>query len=375
MADLGERMDERIDERLRAAGAAFQAQQVPDAAVRWPNAKRRRSRGWLAPVAAAVAVAVVVAAVAFGINASRDSGSTPQPPATPSPATSSLLPDKDYAAGTPFDAGVSGPAPASNPPCKPAALRLSATTTQAVDGVLGLIDITGDHCKLTVDPKTITLIEGSGKPVGVARSAGNPQNPASAIRPDLALASGSVHVGFAWTGSYCGPAPTAVRITILGRPRDVPLSGPTPPCRKGAGGVVVPGVVAGLDVPVEPAPLSWQDLRVRLDVPSSMKMSDLRFTVVMTNAGKEAVSLAAPCPGYRVSFSAGALPLGGSSVWQESGDLCARPLTVPAGGSLRIPIQVARSDLGEPGPEGVMDVGWEMAGIAEPGTVSTVVVQ
>jgi hypothetical protein len=321
-----------IEDRLRAAGTEFRSRPIPDVALRWPVAGKGRSR-LLAPLAVAAGVAAVIVGIAVGV--SSNGHNVPAAPATPLPQVLQH-PDRNYAVALPPDYSTGGPALPQQPECPLASLRLSAATRLSSQGLLGLISIDGGDrkCSLAVDPSTMRLLGPDGQSLAIPTVKGNPVNPSYSSRfAGFSFSSG--HVGFAWTGSYCGPKPSSIEISILGRPVRVPLGGPGLPCQHGASGQLIPGTFGGLDQAVEPAPVSWQALKLQLVLPARVEQQPIPLQLVVTNTGSMPVVLANPCPTYTgmttVDVNGNISGIGG-----PGGNLCDAPRVIEAGRSVTI---------------------------------------
>ncbi len=313
-----------LDERLRVAGEAFRHRPVPDVKVRWPQ-----ERHWLAPLAVAAAVALVVA----GVVIVRSVTHSTQPPAKPAPV---LEPDRRFAVVAPtiaFGHGGGVPRLDPQPPqCSSTALRSSAATSPAADGVVGVITLSGRNCRASAKPTTLRLVDSAGKSLPVA-TAKNVQ-----IRTDFrAEDDGSVRVGFAWTGSYCGNASAAVELTVLGKPLRLPLNGPLPACTGRTDGELVPGSELGPPGAVVPAPAAWTALKAQVVAPKiTPEDKTVPLAVVLTNTGKSDISLAAPCATWEATLRIDndGISTGGGA----GGDFCSRALVVKPGQPLRLTV-------------------------------------
>jgi hypothetical protein len=307
-----------------------------------------------------------ILAVVAGLAAC--SSSSPRPIVVPLPG-----PDRAYAVAAPPDTSTGGGAVPKPPDCAPQSVRGSATTRVAADGVLGLLTLHATGCAIETDASTIRLAGRDGALLPVTISKGNPTNPAGSKRPDIAEYAGNVLIGFAWTGSYCGPPATGVRVTILNRTVIAPLHGPAPACRKGKSSALVPGVLKEPGQAVEPAPLAWQALRARIVLPATTGQQPIPLVVVLTNSGRLRVTLADPCADYITTTSLAHGPYGRQAVSQYGGggDLCGRPRVVKPGIPLTLKLGLldfpAFSDLprtpvvaGDP-----VTVTWSMAGVPE----------
>jgi len=239
--------------------------------------------------------------------------------------------------------------------------------------VLGLITLHRTGCTIETDPATVRLVDRNGHVLSVPRSSGNLTDPAGSKRPDIAEYAGNVVMGFAWTGSYCGPAAASVRVTVLSGSVLIPLQGPVPSCGEGSTGSLVPGVLKEPGLAVEPAPVAWRVLRARIVLPATTGEGPIPLVVVLTNSGKEPVSMADPCPDYltTTSLAHGAEGHQAISVYGGGGDLCSRALIVKPAAPLTLKLGVlafpAFSDLprtptvrGDP-----VTVTWSMAGVPE----------
>ncbi len=314
-------VDDRILERLERAGADFRNQPVPPVEVRWPVGRRR---GWAAPLAIAASVALIVAGVAVVASIGNDRTS---PPATPV----QLQPDREYAVGAPY-VGASGPAAPPPKPCSEALATATATTRASVEGVAGLITLNAKTgCGLVPDPSSLGLVNAQQRPLGVPLSKGNTTNP-TYLRSEFAEAAGHVRVGFAWSGSYCGPPAKWIALTVNGDNAVlVALDGPAPACHPGGTSVLIPGSVGAPDDAVVPPPLSWKALTESVVLPTTVAAGPIPLVVVLSNHGKTAVSLASPCPQVVARTE-----VGGASVGGPLQDLCSRPLTVEPGKELTL---------------------------------------
>jgi hypothetical protein len=313
-----------LDDRLRAAGESFRAEPVPDLSLQWPQ--ERQARRWLAPLAVAAAVALVIGGV---VAVKSLLGGRATPPANPVPT---LVPDREYAVGVPFIGGTGGPALGPRPAvCRANVLHATATTRPSGEGVVGLITITARSCSLPVDVSSLGLVGAGDRPLQVHASKGNTTN-LPYLRSGFAEQDGTVRVGFAWSGSYCGPVAKSVAVNVGGNDAlIIALTGPSPSCRPGAAAsVLIPGVVGGLDDAVEPPPVSWHSLTAKVLLPKTVLQVPIPLTVVLTNTGRTPVSLSSPCAKYvtTVKLAVGAISteIGGSF-----GDLCGSSFTVLPG--------------------------------------------
>lgn len=291
----------------------------------------------------------------------------------PFAATPSSLP-AEFAVAPPVLALPSGPGPPRPQPfCRAGDVTGSAELRPSPYGVVGVVRLRGHTCSLDVEPASITLLDSDGQPLAVpARGEAN-ANPGGLPRSDLALAEGSVDVGFAWRGSWCGPTAARIRVVAVAKPVDarttvsLPVSGRPPVCAKDRGnsGYIVPGLVGRAHAPVQTAPPAWGALRATLELPASTRGTAERvgYRVILHNAGAQPVILS-PCPYYSVVVAgrvqASSHGAAGDTVGASGGMLpCGRLL--PPGGSWSVRL-VLNADYGPFAP-GVVRVEWAMAGV------------
>lgn len=346
--------DQHIEQRLQRAGVEFRAQPAAEVVVSWPS---RRSRGQLlAPLVVAAAVAAVIAGIAIVV------GTRPGTvPAAPPPQ-----PDRDFSVAAPAAPAVSPPALGGgmwpNPACPTASLKASLQSRTAADGILGLIRVWGVKCSIQVDENRLRLLDASGKVLPVSESPGNPLNQPAFYGPG---AGGDVRMGFAWIGSYCGPRPSSVRILVAGHPVVIPFTGPTPACHKKSTSRLIEGSLGVPGEAVMPAPVAWQSLTARVVLPEALSRAPVPLTVEFTNHGKRDVSLAVPCPAYRVILSTNTTGsnFAMNSQGQSTGDLCGRPITVASGKSQTVSLGTLDFPLTSAKTGDRVTVTWYMAGI------------
>jgi hypothetical protein len=263
--------------------------------------------------------------------------------------------------------------PAPQRPCQANTISSSAKLSPAADGLLGIITLAGPRCSLQVDPNGMRLLDASGEPLPISFDAGPTTNSAGSAGTDYAQAAGSVRVGFAWTGSYCGPPARSLEIPALPATVRIPLTGAEPACHHSTSSRLIPGIVDRPGAPVEPAATAWQSLRVRLVLPKTVKPGSVPVTVVFTNTGRTNVSLAAPCPTYAIGLTVPTVPIGnyGGTIAQtggNAGDLCANALVVTPSKPLTVKlpaITALASDPRNPWRSGdTLQLDWTMAGVA-----------
>ncbi len=345
-----------IDERLRAAGAEFRSRPIPDVALRWPAAGKGRSR-LLVPLAVAAGVAAVIAGISVAVSTRNSSA----------PASPSLQPDRYFAVGTPApppEGGTGGPG-WLNPACKTSSLRGAATTTRSAEGIIGVVELTGPDCSIQFDSgkRKLQLLGPTGSVLAVGHSTGN-QVSAPGWWMDY-NGSGPARYGFAWTGSYCGPAPTHLQVFVSGHVVVVPWRGPSLPCTHRDASTLTEGIPEGVSVGVVPAPVSWESLHARVVLPSTLPVGPVPLTVEITNSGTKEVSLAAPCASYGTSLSVDVA--GSDSMGESVGDLCDRPYSVKPGqvltlhlGTLSDP-NISKAKTGDR-----VTITWTMTGVQPP---------
>ena len=257
----------------------------------------------------------------------------------------------------------------------------SASLTRAVDGVLGLISVTGRHCSLSVDVTGIRLLGAGGRGLAVPAGTGDTVNMAGSLGSDYAQAAGSVRVGFAWTGSYCGPPARSVQIPALPAVLRIPLTGTAPSCQKMSDSRLISGVVGRSGSPVEPASRAWTSLRARLVLPHVVRPGSIPASVVLRNSSDVAVSLAAPCPTVAAAVTMPLVPshgYGGTSGQDGvvGGDLCRTAISVPARSSLTVPLPAlitAPEDPRNPWEKGgTLSVDWAIAGLPTAHATATI---
>ncbi len=318
-----------------------------------------------------VALGALVLAGVAGCATSSPSGLAPQP-----------APDRTFAAAAPVIDPPAGPGPGQRQrACTPQDLTLSARLGPAVDGVLGVIDIAGTHCSLTVDVTRLRLLAADGRVLPIPAGAADLTNPAESLRPDLAEDAGTVRVGFAWTGSYCGQPARFVELPALPAVIRIPLSGASPTCRKVSTSRLIAGSVDYPNAPVEPAPRAWSSLRARLILPKVVRPGAIPASVVLTNSADVAVSLAAPCPTVTAAVTMPLVPTQGygGNFGQDGavgGDLCRSAVVVPAKGSVTVALPSLVTQPEDPRNPwkkgGTLTADWAIAGVATTHATATI---
>jgi hypothetical protein len=330
------------------------------------NAHVRRRRNRRRTFGAAAVLGVVAAGIAIPVTTGSGSDVDRLVPARPAPSEQLAAPGSSFAAAAPVVVPFSGPAAMQRPPCSASAIKADATTTRGANGVLGLISITGTGCSLHLDTTRMRLVDSEGTVVAATNKppSVNPGLNGHAFIPE---ANGSVSIGFAWSGSFCGTAP-AIEMPALPEVVRIPIQGATPECDKAKAGRLIPGVVGYPGQPVEPAPADWQALRARLNLPSHVSEGPISMSVTITNPSDKTISLAAPCPAYTIilSFSTetGRGLAGASAVVGSGGNLCDTALELGPGQSVTQPIpdtSYARESPWKVGSQ--LTAQWAMAGV------------
>jgi hypothetical protein len=234
---------------------------------------------------------------------------------------------------------VIGPAPMHQPTCTPSEITASATLRRATSGVVGVVEMRGEHCSIPMYPGPSALVDADWRRLDV------PVAPASAltgqnVRPDLTFAAGEGAWGFAWTGSWCGPAPAGVVLPLTGdaqAPADatpaltVPITGPAPTCDGASDSTLVRGAAGRIGEAVLPPPAAWTSLTAALHAPTSPPYGS-NVSVTLTNDSDTDVPLD-PCP--RFSLAVDYRYSDGSTTAADFGLLpCGAGTSVPAHGHL-----------------------------------------
>ena len=369
-----------IDERLAAQAKPF----VRSDYRMFLSDGRRRAAGTdsCVPVTIAAAVALVVAGVAIGLNIRHDAA--PASPAKPAP-TVPAVPDPNFAVAAPPDFHHGGAASLVAPACRISALRATATTRATADGVVGVVSIVGGNlCSISPNVTALRLLDANGKPLHVPTSSGNTVNQpptessysfgvstgrmpsAGKHAPDLS--STAARIGFAWSGTYCGPAAASVEISIEGHQIKATISGPGPTCKRQASSVLIPGTLGAAGQGVVPAPMSWRTLHARLVLPSTFTPGPIPVVVVLTNTGSQTVVLSNPCATYVARGSLDSSS-GSSGFGLPNANLCDLPRMLGPGKSVTLTLpsmdfpstkifpqlRVQRGDL--------LTVTWSIAGV------------
>jgi hypothetical protein len=346
-----------LDERLRTAGESFRAQPVPDLDLRWPEQKR--SQRWLAPLAVAAAVALVVGGAVAVTSLHHDAAQ----PAKPVPV---LVPDVHFAVVAPptYSHGGAPQLQPLPPKCVVESLTATAQTRQAVDGVVGLISISGAKCSATIDPASIRLVDADGKTVlGPARGA----NPGLNRALTMGTGTGALQVGFAWTGSFCGKSRISIAVDVNGSPSRTALHGPVPACQSHTSGQLIAGSVVGdVGTPVLPAPAAWKALRAKVILPATLPYDrPFALTVELSNTSQRDIALTVPCASWYANLNVDHLGWGTGT--GRGGNLCSRPLVVKPG--VPVTLHLGTLPLGTSGAEvrgAVVRVDWAITGVTAP---------
>lgn len=267
--------------------------------------RRQRRRRALAVVGTAVAVLLVATPAALR------HGARPSPSAAAPAAPTAVL----HAAAPLLFSPSGGASGRPQPPCRASDVRGWARLTASRYGVLGIVMLRGTRCSLHVDPQTLTLLDTTGRSLGLAVLAERVPNPAMSLFPGSAEARGNVAVGFSWRGGWCGARAARARLTAVaaGYPNahagaavvEVPVVGSSPRCDPAALGssYLVPGLVGGPGEAVITPPPAWAALRASLQLPADVAGTTVTtYRVQIRNTGPTPVTLS-PCPDYAVLVS------------------------------------------------------------------------
>jgi hypothetical protein len=263
--------------------------------VRYPARHRRTERP------AALLIGLVLGATVVACTASRS-------PGTHDASATTVRPIDDLAyAVTPSGTVTIGGPPRRQPDCRLAQITATATLRRIAAGVAGVVRLHGRSCSLTLAFEAVSLLDSHGHrlPITVDTHAAV----GDFDRPDIALAGGAADWGFAWVGSWCGPAATAVRIPLTGRyagaDLDVPLRGPGPPCGGRSHATLALGAAGDLDgqgAATQPAPHTWRHLHEQVLLSRSTDGESIsRVDVRLTNTTGQPIVLS-PCPSLTEQF-------------------------------------------------------------------------
>ncbi len=255
-------------------------------------------------------------------------------PVTPSPLA---RPDPVYAVGYPRDYSMGGPAAFAGRRCAVAGIAAQAVTVKAADGVLGRIALSEPGCQLDPNLATLRLLDAAGRPLPVSPGKGDETNGAAGAYARFPQSEGWVRIGFAWTGSYCGPAAAAVELRVNGAWVRALLDGVQPACVGARTSALVPGVVGRPGEPLSPVPASWRTLHARVIIAARQSGPVIPVSVELTTTGTRPVSLTSPCPSYTGYSQLGDIGSGGFVTQVGAGGLlCDRAYVVEPGVPLRI---------------------------------------
>jgi hypothetical protein len=283
----------------------------------------RRRAAVLAPVAAAVAVGATAVAVitlthshashrAAGTGApsavstaARSAATTAAPAVPPPPDGFSAV---EFRMAPPAQE-VMGPVDIPRPTCNPAQITATAATRSSSGGVLGVIRLRGAvvkhhdgyplRCTLPVAQGPTALVGADRRRLHVPLALGDRTDPPQNPRSDLPLNGGDAIWGFAWLGSYCGPAATAIEIRAAGQTVRAPLHGPRPSCGSaGNTSSLIDGIAGRPGEPVQPPRPEYSRLRLTGRIQpgtTHTRLAPIELTVRAT--GTAPITLD-PCPRY-----------------------------------------------------------------------------
>ena len=256
---------------------------------------------------------------------------TPLPPAAPDPV---------YAVGYPYDYSSGGPGAFQGRRCAVAGIAAQAVTVKAADGVLGRIALSEPGCQLDPDLATLRLLDAAGRPLPVPPGKGDETNGPTGAYARFPQSEGRVRIGFAWTGSYCGPAAAAVELRVNGAWVRALLDGVQPACAGARTSALVPGVIGRPGEPLSPVPASWRTLRARVIIAARQSGPVIPVSVELTTTGTRTVSLTSPCPSYTGYSQLGDFKSSKSVAQVGAGGLlCDRSYVIRPGTPLRITLR------------------------------------
>ena len=159
-----------------------------------------------------------------------------------------------------------------------------------------------ERCTLPVARGPSALIGTGGQHLKVSLSRGDRTSRPANPFPDIALNNGNAIWGFAWLGSWCGPAARAIEIPLRHASQAslrVPLRGPQPACDPATGpSVLIDGIAGAPGEPVQPPRPEYSSLRLTGQIEpgtTSNQLAPIRLT--LRTVGSTPVTLD-PCPAY-----------------------------------------------------------------------------
>jgi hypothetical protein len=284
----------------------------------------------------------------------------------------------------------------------------SALLTPDAGGVIGAVSLwspllaanRAGECSLAPESRSGALLDASGAalPVVVVATGTRTTNPPTrpfpvtvGPRPAGSSVPDPPAMLLRWTGQYCGPPPSALRVVFDTVSVDLPLAGPPPGCVNGArpNGTILLGFASDPSDLGQPLPPDRSALVAALDLPASVPAAapSIGFQVRLTNPTDSAVSLS-PCPGYSIGVRGKAYAgppnppgLVVSGQVQESGLLnCAQaPASIEAHKSVVFDMEFTAADAApsiagmEVLPNQVLSVVWMIAGVpSASGSLTTI---
>jgi hypothetical protein len=277
---------------LRTLAAKMPVTDMGDVAVaRARQLQWRRNASEIAVVAVIIASAIAVPlTVLAGPNRS-------QPVATGTRSMGTEPVGAAFQVGDP-PMTVIGGLPNQDPTCQPDQVTGSGTFQRTADGVAAVVDLSSTaECVLLLGSDGPRLLAADGTTLPVQdRPDPDKTNPATY---NAAWVQGPRRsLGFAWNGSWCGPAPQTVMIALQRGAVTVPVNGPSPVCNQTSDSRIIVGSQDYRQGPVQPAPPRWRYLTARLSAPASVSGPDIHgMTVTLVNSSAADVPLN-PRPRY-----------------------------------------------------------------------------
>lgn len=280
--------------------------------------RRRRQRTILAAGPVVVAVAAIVAGAVILTHNSSAPGTADHAALIPSLTGQGTLDDQLFEVQAPMLSPVfGGLGPQPHDPCATTDVNARGELRRTFDGVVGVVVLsTTKDCSVFVDG-TPMLVDAVGRALQVPYDNPDPTTAEftkSGLHADFN--GGEGRIGFAWRGSWCGPAATALQLSLSetaqpnpspGPMLTVPLTGPSPECTGSSASTFVPGYVHGVGWPthpmdsgVLPAQPSWSALVAQVTV-KSLDLADVRVSVTLHNPSSTSVVLQ-PCPRFTIAI-------------------------------------------------------------------------
>jgi hypothetical protein len=311
--------------------------------------RRRHTGRAIIGVALITTAAVVVPLAVISHERSTLTGSGPTPPSRPLGQDPGVPLDPMFTAAPPMlNLSVHGPAGIRQPRCSADQIDATAQLRRFSYGVAGVIELRGQNCSIPMYSHPAALASADGRldvPATTTDQVG--EN----VRPDLAFDLGKVALGFAWTGSWCGPTPTDVVVALTERPNadpervpslTVPMTGPALECDAGSDSSLILGAPGRIGDPVLPPSAAWSALTARLIPAYQVSDSDAVFVELSNDTDADIVL--DPCPEFRLvvdrrseraitqSSNSGLLPCDTGSIVPAHGQLHLRlPSVFPSG--------------------------------------------